>query len=178
MNNKYPYLIQRLKKPFKVEGPMKELSNSFSFGGGKVNGGLSNEAWKILSQIWRYDYMGSAEFEYGALPKSFTRIVDNCESYEKAEIDVKVKSSDLKIADVKVYIFSKKEDTAEAKEWIKKFANARGEGFHTKERVCLIESIHKPEFYKDIVGWHDIDNDFLFFTDKEMFENFTNLFNI
>lgn len=47
-----PYLIQRLTRN-KVEGPLKQ----YRFG-----------------QVWSLDYMGSAEFEFGAFPKFLRRM--------------------------------------------------------------------------------------------------------
>ena len=35
-----------------------------------------------LSELVSYDYMGSAEFEFGALPKSKVRIIDNSDNYK------------------------------------------------------------------------------------------------
>ena len=57
-----PYLIQRLEKS-------KNYVNPFSFGGGLVNGGLSKDAMSLLKPIFSFDYMGSAEFDFGVLPK-------------------------------------------------------------------------------------------------------------
>jgi rhodanese-related sulfurtransferase len=57
------YLIQRLNAPYGGINP-------FSFGGGKVNGGLSKEAAVRLSDIFAFDYMGAAEYEWGEVPEA------------------------------------------------------------------------------------------------------------
>ncbi len=190
-----PYLIQRLKKPFpKQEEPGKEtffqkLANAFSFGGGLKNGGLSDEAMKLLSDVWRYDYMGSAEFEWGAVPESLERIAEDISHYITGQTEVKAcvynwnsKDKKDKYINEKALIFyvCQKEDESEVKEWIGKFADEKKRGYHTKESVNLARSICVKEdsFYREVVGWHDIDNDYLFFTDKEMFEGFCAIMNI
>jgi len=63
------WLIQRLKKPYQSNGQGLEKlgfkDNPFAFGVGLLNGGISPEAMDLTREIWRYDYMGSAEFEWG-----------------------------------------------------------------------------------------------------------------
>lgn len=71
---KESYLIQRLKKPFKIEDKLKNLQNMFSFGGGLTNGGLSKEAVSLIRNIFSFDYMGSSEFEWGAVPEAMKKI--------------------------------------------------------------------------------------------------------
>src|SRR4051812_12009846 len=66
---KKPYLVQRLEKP--RNGGVMGLASAFSFGGGLVNGGLSKEAMGMLKIIFSFNYMGSSEFEYGAVPAAF-----------------------------------------------------------------------------------------------------------
>ncbi|KKL26470.1 hypothetical protein LCGC14_2394990, partial [marine sediment metagenome] len=74
------YLIQRLHKPHQIGGneDFKKLVNCFSFGGGLKDGGLSDEAMKLIIKIWRFDYMGSAEFEWGAVPESLSNVFQYC----------------------------------------------------------------------------------------------------
>lgn len=72
-----PFLIQRLVEPRKDANPIIG-SNPFVFGGGLKNGGLSDEATKLLDPLFGYDYMGSAEFEFGALPKAYQQLALAC----------------------------------------------------------------------------------------------------
>ncbi|KKS64951.1 MAG: hypothetical protein UV32_C0003G0012 [Candidatus Collierbacteria bacterium GW2011_GWF2_42_51] len=62
-------LIQRLEKPIGRASP-------FSFGGGLKNGGLSKEAMDVLGDIFNFDYMGSSEFEWGAVPAALNFIAE------------------------------------------------------------------------------------------------------
>lgn len=174
-----PYLIQRLQKPYKTENPIFK-DNPFSFGGGLVNGGLSKEAMNILREIWNYDYMGSSEFEWGAVPKSLQEIVKNISNYITGEVEVIGKYHDYRNnkeleKKAKVFYVCKKEDEKEVCQWIAKFANDKKRDYRTKESVNLAGTICEQEYYKNNGGWHDIDNHYLFFTDKTMFENFSNV---
>lgn len=65
-------LIQRLRQPIHKlhESPRGLALASMSFGGGLPNGGLSDEAMKLLLPIFEFDYMGSSEFEHGAVPRT------------------------------------------------------------------------------------------------------------
>ena len=71
---KESWLIQRLERPrtFKVQG--KAVDNPFSFGGGYKNGGLTDEAMDLIRPIMSFDYMGAAEFEFGAVPETLSKI--------------------------------------------------------------------------------------------------------
>ena len=75
------YLIQRLHKPqpsMKIAGT-EIVDNPFSFGGGLVNGGLSKEAMNLLRGIFSFDYMGAAEFEWGAVPAAIAFLAEQSE---------------------------------------------------------------------------------------------------
>ena len=182
------YLIQRLKTPFESEGLAKGLVNAFAFGGGLVNGGLSKEAMELLGDIFRFDYMGSAEFEWGAVPKALSKIADSIESYIAFGEDVKYKyrqyyygrkkdPEDLS-GKAKVYIICLKDDKEEVVDRIKKFAVNHKDCF-TKERVCLDEVLSgSSEYNKDLGGWLELDNGYFFFTDKEMYAKTCRLFGI
>jgi hypothetical protein len=186
-----PYLIQRLQKPYKTEGVLNALGNPFAFGGGLVNGGLSKDTMSLLKDIWRYDYMGSAEFEFGALPKSLHEIgkYSTEGKLTSFELEVTAKVADYvydyakkrgdnisKNATAKIYCICHVEYVDEIKAFITSMAS--GEGFYLKEALNLRESICGSESHVDTVGWHDIDNHYLFFTDKEMFDKISIVFGI
>lgn len=189
---KTPYLIQRLKKPYQVENQMTKLSECFSFGGGLKNGGLTNEAMEIIRQIWRYDYMGSVEFEWGAVPKSLSHVVENISKYITGQIEVTGKCHDYN-GEIKtlsktktVYYCCKAEDKEEVELWIQIMADEllptinnkfpKRATFYPKECVNLAGNICNLQYHEDLAGWHDIQNHYLFFTDKTMFDNFCQVF--
>lgn len=172
-----PYLIQRLLKPYD-----NKFENPFSFGGGLQNGGLSKEAMQMLKDIWRYDYMGSAEFEWGAIPKSLEHIAKNSNQYRSGSVSVKGCAHDYQLGkklrkDGIVYFVCKEDDSVEVVSWIHKFADNQ-KRVMTKEHVGLAETICQTKYSGDKAGWHDIDNHYLFFTDKKMFDGFKTIFGI
>ena len=66
-------LIQRLKTPANPENP----HNPFAFGGGYRNGGLNQEVMTFIKGFCRFDYMGAAEFEWGAVPEGLMKLLPN-----------------------------------------------------------------------------------------------------
>lgn len=184
-----PYLIQRLKRPFKQTDDekgklMQSLQSAFSFGGGLKNGGLTDEAMKLLRDIWRYDYMGSSEFEWGAVPKSLQQVTELRKQNKLVKFDIQVSAkvrdfhSDKYLTGTKtVYVVCHVDFKDEIEKYINQLAG-NGRGLHTKECVNLDSNICGMEYHQDTVGWHDIDNHYLFFTDNEMFDNFCKLFGL
>lgn len=156
------YLVQRLKKP---QGQI----NPFVFGGGLKNGGLSDEAMKLLKNILSFDYMGSAEFEWGAVPTAFKSLV-------------KSKPIQFIINETKpIYCICPPVIENDVHKWVADASN----GIHgyLKEHLGLKEALN-GEKYADTKGWIKIEDDdrceepFMFFIDKEMFENVCKLFGI
>lgn len=161
---KQPFLIQRLEQP---RNPLP-----FDFGGGYKNGGLSDEAMKLIKNIFSFDYMGAAEFEFGALPISLQLIAKNHEKYNSMEFVAITKQKNKAV----VYVLCNKADSSDISHWIKRKAfDEYGEGT-TKERVGINQAINDKECRWK--GWLDIDNGFFFFVDKEMFEKTKQLFEI
>lgn len=121
--------------------------------------------------------MGAAEFEFGALPESFERIKKNLNTYIFDKVNVTAIQNDYSGQRKKkikknqdVFYFCLKDNEIEVKELLKNFADSVKHSYSSKEWIYLSESIIKED--SRIVGWHDIENDFLFFIDKQMFENF------
>jgi hypothetical protein len=174
-------LIQRLKKPIESkENPLIFVSNRLSFGGGLVNGGLSNDAMKLLNPIFRFDYMGSSEFEWGAVPQTLARILE----YSKKGI---LKKSEAVFGEIKlkkeVYYLCKKEDEEKVIQRITSLAN-KGDyddkDIFLKEPSCLKVNLEKDpkDIYHETYGWIELDNDFMFFIDKGMFDKILILFGL
>lgn len=164
MNN--TYLIQRLNKP---EADSK-LSESFSFGGGLKNGGLSEKAMELLRPIFSFDYMGSAEFEFGAIPEAIQKIVKDVSEYEYYKTS---------ISGQEIFIISRKDQKKDVtsviiglsknKLLLKEYSNfdaALGLSKWVSKENCRT------------FGWLEIDNGFFFFIDKEMAEKTANLFQL
>jgi len=174
-------LVQRLKKPFKTEGKLQNLSNAFAFGGGLINGGIPEDGMKLLKDVFRFDYMGAAEFEFGAVPKALAQIAENFEKLVAFTLHVPYKykawDKDEKKGIKPIYVICEKEHRDEVVIRIKKFATVSHH--NTKRRLCLYESLAKDKLDDyDIVGWLELDNGFFFFSDKEMFDKTCNIFEV
>lgn len=160
------YLVQRLHKPSYRTVQGKKVDNPFSFGGGLKNGGLTDKAMDLLRDIFSFDYMGSAEFEFGAVPAALSFITEQW--VKKNAVTGEVEG---------VFYVCPKPYEEEVKKRIKFFKTDQKRGWETKEHVGLFEAT-KPdasEYAKKNVGWLELDNGYAFFTDKEMFDQFISL---
>ena len=140
----------------------------------------------MISEIWRYDYMGSAEFEFGDLPKSLEHIAKKHKNYTIGSVKVKV-SGKLKYSDKTkitkegdVFFVTEAKYFDDTKKWIETMAKGEGyeQNYRTKENVGLNSHLIGKEYSEDNTGWHDIHNHYLFFTDKSMCEKFCKLLGI
>jgi hypothetical protein len=166
------WLIQRLNKPYETENNMTKLANAFSFGGGLVNGGLSKEAMTLLSPLFNFDYMGSAEFEFGSVPETLSKIVKNRKDYIDFSMPIKFKYKEWKTKETKtgvhdVFIICDKKDKDEIVERISKFAKDDCYG-DTKETVNLNSALANSEYRERLIGWLELDNGYMFFKDKKI----------
>jgi len=145
------YLIQRLEKPTNHPNP-------FCFGGG--GSGLNKEALQSLSQVFAFDYMGRAEFEFGAICEPLSFLNNNAKKLVLFPLEVKKKT---------VYVLCLKKDREEVSSRIVSLA-------YDKVRLC--EPSLLPEVLEGkntrILGWIDYSG-FFFSVDKEMAEKFHEL---
>lgn len=184
---KQSYLIQRLEKPFQYKIAGKEIDNPFSFGGGLRNGGLSEDAMKLLRPIFSFDYMGSAEFEFGEVPKAISKIAENINNYIAFEVPVKFSykswaDGKTKTGTRPVYVICPSDYRAEVVSRIR--VKALGEhstsknNFRTKESVGLDRSLAEEKYSEKLIGWLELDNGYFFFKDKEAFDKTRELFGL
>lgn len=173
----HSYLVQRLEKPSTGDesSPVGALLTY-----GLTATGLSKEARDALKSVCRFDYMGSAEYEFGSVPKAFCEMGKAAKTLIAFEETVHYFYDDWfnkkKIeGDTTLYIICQEADDSEVIESIKEFAIGKG---GTKEAVGLNSSLAGTRYAKNIVGWLDLDNGFMFFSDKIMFEKFVALFGI
>lgn len=180
------WLIQRLTKSY--SGKMGDLVNAFSFGGGLKNGGLSDEAMGLLSSIFAFDYMGAAEFEFGALPETLRKFAVAAEEGQVGVHTLQLKPSKVKkpynwpkgekLKSVPpLYILAKKEDIPEICDriagWAEKPYGDLKEG--TRLDAALIP---QHDWDHRLIGWLELDNGFFFFKDREAFTKTCELFGV
>lgn len=112
-----------------------------------------------LSQAVDFDYMGSAEFEFGALPKSFRRIEALADGW-KCRLVNEIKDGDKPL---RVYSAFSDEGFDEYKKYL---LNLRAGKQRTKESTYF-EHDHASRFTSlSCDFWWDIDNDVMFGFEK------------
>ena len=135
---KDPYLIQRGKARHN-----KTISNGDS-----------------LDDFINFDYMGSAEFEFGALPKSFWIMVDNFETLVRSKTSIK--------DNVIHYICL----GVDEEEFLKHLNKLTKDEYRTKEYTDMEKLCKKGSFDSDTELWWDIENNWIASTKKRLILNF------
>lgn len=189
---KSTWLIQRLNKPYGKKaflGVEGLVDNPFSFGGGLRNGGLSDEAMDLLREIFSFDYMGAAEFEFGAVPKTLQAIAKDADKYltttlsiplKKVEKNWRDKSAEDPTGEAVIYVICQKGDVQEVHNRIKGWAFKPYDKNNQLKEITMLSQVLRPsgDWTPSAVGWLELDNGFFFFTDKEMWEKTAKLFGI
>lgn len=138
-----PYLIQRAE----IKTPLAEKNTR-------------------LSQAVSFDYMGSAEFEFGALPQSFRKIEAQFKDW-KCRIVEDITEGDTPL---RVWSALTDEEFAEYMGYLKILrASSKDHNvkrFYTKEAVQF-EVDREPSRYNNTDFWWDITNDVMFGFKKE-----------
>jgi len=185
------HLVQRLMMPYKTDSDsnIDKLfeANPFSFGGGLKNGGIPENGMKLIKNIFQFDYMGSSEFEWGAVPNALCKIAKNAKKYIAHEILIpwKFKNWEPNLKKLKtlkskspVYIIDRMEWSQEVTDFIKRQAvNPYNNTDVLKESTLLGYCLAKSDS-RYARGWLELDNGYFFFIDKEMFDKTCKLFNI
>ena len=205
----HSHLIQRLNRPYNPESLAGKHGNPFAFGGGYKNGGLSDEAMDILKDIFSFDYMGAAEYEFGAVPKALSAMfkAGQAGNIVTKEITVKAKPNKYdfskrfnregksdkynkpapKACKKTVYVIAPQELLSHAEQVITDCATKDSYNNDIRDNPRLQSALFEEEYieannYRNArnvsVGWLELDNGFMFFTDKEMFEKCCKLFEI
>jgi len=127
-----------------------------------------------LKGIFSFDYMGSAEFEWGAVPAALKFIAEQAKRLFWIPLKYCVTSG----VHSGVYYICPKSYEAGVKTVITRLLKDE-RSLDLKERCGLAERVKDPQGYKkENVGWLELDNGFFFFTDVEMFENTKRLFGV
>lgn len=188
-----PFLIQRLEVPYEVpEGHfLKGKDNPFSFGGGFLNGGFSKEAMDAFRPIFRFDYMGSAEYEFGAAPKAIQSIVKSLADVTTSTFEVSFKDLHFREWDVRnfkepdrkakktVYMIAHKDHHEAAQKYVRSLMKVPAPAMKgdTRFRTSLLEPKNEKETWLvETKGWLDLDNCLFFFIDEKMFQGVWALF--
>lgn len=114
-----------------------------------------------IDSLLDFDYMGSAEFEFGALGKSLKRVRENINEYVR--FDHMFADFPEKI----VSVYCKHEDMLEIPEILEKLAR-RENDIRLKE-YCDLDVYLKDLQRRGSDFWWDIENDFFFWRNNEEF---------
>lgn len=165
----HTFLVQRLKQPAGY--------NPHSFGGGLKNGGLQDEAMEILSEVFSFDYMGCAEYEFGALPEGLTKIFDNKDKLVSNSFKVHWEGVSFEggkqEGGIAVYYLCQKDHEKEVKKFISKCAKGSD---NTKGGTHFGYSLASPSY--GVIGWLELNNGFFFFTDYLMWKKICAVFDM
>lgn len=135
-----PYLIQRAE----IKTPLAEKDTR-------------------LSQAVNFDYMGSAEFEFGALPESFREIEKFPAHAWRCRQVPEITEGETPL---RVWSALSDEDFAVYTVWLKQFRAGSPKMPHTKEGVHF-EAVRGPFSYGNTNFWWDIENHVMFGFKKE-----------
>jgi hypothetical protein len=126
----------------------------------------------IIHEIFRFDYMGSAEFEWGAVPQALRFLAK--QAVKQNLINGLVHVSKNRV----VYYICPLEYETGVVERIKFLSKEQYAG-NLKEHCGLCEKLDPQYKYsQDLAGWLELDNGFMFFIDKVMYEKTCKLFGI
>lgn len=175
------WLVQRLEAPTQRDNP-------FSFGGGLRNGGLSAEAMQLLRSVWSFDYMGAAEYEFGAVPQALETLAKSKTLIAFALHDVEgqpppkwmlprgEKPSKL-VQSGTVYVLCPSEMRQHVEALVRAEASEVCGTGKIRDGSNLWSALFAPASTR-VRGWLELDNGFLFFTDREMFERACRVFGV
>lgn len=118
-----------------------------------------------IDSLLQFDYMGSSEFEWGALPKALKRTRENTKDYIQFEFTFK------DFPNKPIMILCKEADKGELPKILNQLANRE---LRLKE-YCDLDAYLKEDKEDDDCRasdfWWDIENDYFFWRSNEEFNN-------
>jgi hypothetical protein len=123
-------------------------------------GKFSDRNWKKgIDSIVEFDYMGSSEFEYGALPESLNKIRENISEY--AYLDVPLKGKVISVC-------CKDSQKSEILTYLTELSDSK---FRLQEYSDFDTYINPSQYFKSNTDfWWDIQNNLMFWRKNQEFE--------
>jgi len=116
----------------------------------------NRDSKKGIDAILKFDYMGAAEFEFGALPQSLNRVRQNISNYTQFEYLFTSQPAPIKI----VTVFCKKEQEDFVPEILEGLACKK---YKLKEYCDMHEWLNGKAYLRTTNDfWWDIENDWFF----------------
>lgn len=129
----------------------------------KTNASDTNP-FKPIDENIQLHYMGSAEFEYGSVPRCFQRIVNNSLDYEVVVTDI------INTNNVPLILFCNKNNRDDLIKYIKEYIN---EPYRLKEACGLEHHVkNPPEYCFDHYKWSREYHQFWLDIDHDWFATF------
>jgi len=160
------------------------------FGGGNL--GMGEEAWNLLDRLCRFDYMGAAEYEFGAVREAFDGLITRPGGLTSFSQGIGPQQRKLSYKrgysretlppakNVVVFGIYPAKSSAYYHERVLRLVEDEGP-FSVKGGAAIAESFD-PITYSGrtdyTVGWLEIDNGFMFFSDETMWRGFCELFSV
>jgi len=148
-------LIQRVNPPVQGTSPLIKLGMKLGFGGG--GSGFLPDVEQELVKIMSFDYMGRAEFEFGALPKCMMNIAESKKRYGAYAVKIAT-GKETDPTEHTLYLFVRREMLADYIRYLNDLANTFS--YAGLKRALLGEA--------KTVAWIDLRNEAWFSTDLEM----------
>ncbi len=186
-------LIQRLKgpRPYANEEGIKP---HHVFGGGLL--GLSKDAWSVLDPICTIDYMGAAEYEFGTLPQCLNTLAQYAQEQKLRSFAFVVGPHERELNWSRKY--PKKGQAFPPAKYVGIYGIAvdymleevqdrvrlllsDSNSFHVKRGTDFtraLDPLSEYEAREPTLGWFELNNHFLIFQDRTMWENFCALFEV
>ncbi len=129
-----------------------------------INRPLGDFNGKILSNAVDHDYMGSSEFEWGALPKSMRRM----QALHSAGAMKRVKVEDIVENDKPLFVYHGMSDADYAKWMVELRRNFNGDKTQFTQEPTYFERASRvaKNYRSEIDLWWDIENDVFWSFDK------------
>ena len=123
-------------------------------------GKFENREYKNgIDSILSFDYMGSSEFEFGALPKSLGNIRNKLNEYTYLDIPMQ---------DKVITVFCKDSQKCEVTQYLTELSENK---MRLKEFSAFDSYIKNDGYFKDRFDfWWDIENDLMFWKKNNEFE--------
>jgi len=112
-----------------------------------------------IDSITNFDYMGSSEFEWGALPESLGKIRADIYSYTYMDVPMK---------DKVITVFCKDSQKSDVRDYLTNLAENK---WRLQEYSDFDNYINPTEYFKSRTDfWWDIENNFMFWRKSVEFE--------
>tara|TARA_Y100000816_G_C25994928_1_gene519733 strand:+ start:201 stop:791 length:591 start_codon:yes stop_codon:yes gene_type:complete len=190
MNLASTFLVQELENPLPLQkSKLKDVARAF--GGFHT---CSDELWDLLHSVCTLKYMGAAEYEFGQLSSTFSALSSRAKDGQLQTFTFSLSPSQRKLNSLRKYL--KKGEKAPSPEDVtiwgiapkvrhslyveraKDIASGAYESYIKNFYGCDAALDPIRDFDNDTVGWVEESNNFVFFSNKDMFDRFCHLFGI